>query len=325
MTTRHACQGEPRSARKAVGRQGLHRVHRARRMKPARPAGKRTEQKLIPAHERHAKAHGPRHQRLPISAQLAQGSLKICGERGKGRIVRLATRNGNDVERRPRAARLGRPAPEHLSQPTLGTIADDRAPQPTRRDDAQPIAPTGVGARQQRDKSCRDPSAVRLHRGELPTMTQTRMRPKRFGQLQGLGRNRQALSPFSATPLKHRAAILGAHTDKKTVRAATPAAIGLEGTLHEARTLLPAVGESSIVANLKKAVNHRSEGSVCQARTPVVNSPAFRNGPPTGRQVFHICGKTCGNRRVLAMRPVNPTVNEGFMTELGGYPASFRR
>jgi hypothetical protein len=292
-------------------------------MKPARPAGKRTEQELIPTHERHAKAHGPRHLRLPISAQLAQGNLKICRERGKGRVVRLATRNGDDVERRLTAC-LGRPAPEQLSQPTLRTIAHDRAAQPTRRDDAQPIATAGVGAAQQRDKSGRDPSAVRLHRGELPTMTQTRMRPKRFGQLQRLGRDRQALSPFGAAALEHRAAVLRAHADKKTVRAATPAAIRLEGTLHEARALLPAVGESSIVANLKKAVNHRSRGAVCQARTAVVDSPAFRNGPPTERQVFHICGKTCGNRRVLAMGSVNPTVYKGLMIELGGSPPSVR-
>ena len=324
MTTRHTFQGEPRSAREAVRVEGLHRVDRARRMKPARPAGKRTQQELIPAHERQSKAHGPRHLRLPISAQLAQGSLKICGERGKRRVVRLATRNGNDVERRLLAARLGRPAPEQLSQPTLRTIAHNRAAQPTRRDDAQPIATAGVGAGQQRNKSCRNPSAVRLHRGELPTMTQTRMRPKRFGQLQGLGRHREALSPFGAAALEHRAAVLSAHTDEKTVRAATPAAVRLEGTLHEARALLPAVGESSIVANLKKAVNHQSTEVVCQARTAVVDSPAFRNGSPTGRQVFHICGKTCGNRRVLAMRPVNPTVYEGLMSELGGSPPSFR-
>lgn len=293
-------------------------------MKPARPAGKRTQQELVPTHERDAKAHGPRHLRLPISAQLAQGNVKIRRERGKRRVVRLATRNGDDVKRRPVAARIGRTAPEQLSQPTLRTIAHDRAAQPTRRDDAQPIATAGVGASQQRDKSGRDPSAVRLHRGELPTMTQTRMRPKRFGQLQGLGRDRQALSPLRAAALEHRAAVLGAHADKKTVRPATSAAVGLEGTLHEARALLPAVGESSIVANLKKAVNHRSVGIVCQATTAVVDSPAFRNGPPTGRRVFHICGKTCGNRRVLAMRPVNPTVYEGLMIELGGYPPSFR-
>jgi hypothetical protein len=226
-------------------------------MKPARPAGKRTEQELIPTHERHAKAHGPRHLRLPISAQLAQGNLKICRERGKGRVVRLATRNGDDVERRLTAC-LGRPAPEQLSQPTLRTIAHDRAAQPTRRDDAQPIATAGVGAAQQRDKSGRDPSAVRLHRGELPTMTETRLRPKRFGQLRGLGRNREALAALGATPLEHRPTILGAHPDEKAVRAATPAAVGLKSTLHGLGALLSAVGESWIVANLKKAVNHRS-------------------------------------------------------------------
>jgi hypothetical protein len=235
MTTRDARQSEPRSAREAVRREGLHRVGRARGMKPARAAGNRTEQELIPAHERDAEAHGPSHERLPIAAQLAQGDVKICREGRKRGIVRFTSRNGDDVEGRRRTTRLGRPAAEQLSEATLRAIASHRPAQAARRDDAQPIATARVGAGKQRDKSSRDPPAVRLHRGELPTMTQTRMRPKRFGQLWGLGRDREALSPFGATPLEHRAAVLGAHADKKTVRAATPAAVGLKSTLHDAR------------------------------------------------------------------------------------------
>jgi hypothetical protein len=227
-------------------------------MKPARPAGKWTEEELIPAHERHAEAHGPCHGRLPIAAQLAQSVLKIRRESGKRGVVRLTSGNCDDVERRGLDARLGRPAPEQLSQPTLRTIARHGAAQPARRDDAQPIAAAGVGPAEQGDKSRRNAPAVRLHRGELPTMTETRLRPKRFGQLRGLGRNREALAALGATPLEHRPTILGAHPDEKAVRAATPAAVGLKSTLHGLGALLSAVGESWIVANLKKAVNHRS-------------------------------------------------------------------
>jgi hypothetical protein len=258
MATRDAPQREPRSTDEAVRREGFHRVGRAGRMKPARAARNRTEQKLIPAHKRDAEAHGPSHERLPIAPQLAQGGVKICCEDSKRGVIRFTSGNRDDVERRRRTARLGRPPSEQLSQPTLRAVAGHCTAQPARGDDAQSIATARVGTGQQCDKSSRNPSAVRLHRGELPTMTQTRMRPKRFGQLQGLGRDREALSAFGPTPLEDGATVLGAHADKKAVRAATPAAVGLESTFHEARALLPAVGESWIVANLKKAVNHRS-------------------------------------------------------------------
>ena len=324
MTARNALQGEPRSACEAVTRDGLHRVHRARRMKPARPAGNWTEQELIPAHERYAEAHGPGHVRLRIAAQLTQGVLKIRREGRKRGVVRLTPRNRHDVERRGLTARLGRPAAEQLSQPTLRAIARHGAAQPARGDDAQPIAAAGVGPAEQRDKSCRDPSAARLHRGELPTMTQTRIRPKRFGQLQGLGRNREALSPLGAAALEHRAAVLGAHPNKKTVRATTPAAVGLKSTLHDARGT-PA-GSRRIMDRSQPEKGRQSpiRRGVCQARIAVVNSPAFRNETQKGHRVFHICGKTCGNRRVLAMPPVNPTVYKGLMVTLDEAPPSFR-
>jgi len=324
MTTRNALQGEPRSACEAVSREGLHGIGRTRRMKPARPAGNWTEQELIPAHEHDAEAHRPGHRRLPIAAQFAQGGVKVGREGGKRGVVRLPTGNRDDVERWGLAARISRPAPEQLSQPPLRTIARHGAAQPPRRDDAQPIAAAGVGPAEQRDKSCRDPSAARLHRGELPTMTQTRIRRKRFGQLRGLGRNRETLTPLGATALEHRAAVLGSHPDKKAVRAATPAAVGLKSTLHDARGT-PA-GSRRIMDRSQPEKGRQSpiRERVCQARMAVVDSPAFRNETPTGQRVFHICGKTCGNRRVLGMSPVNPSVYEGLMVDPGVTYPSFR-
>jgi hypothetical protein len=277
MTARNALHGEPRSACEAVTRDGLHRVHRARRMKPARPAGNWTEQQLIPAHERHAEAHGPGHVRLPIAAQLPQGVLKICREGLKRGVVRLAPRNRDDIERRGLTARLGRLTAKQLSQPTLRAIARHRAAQSTRGDDAQPIAAAGIGPAEQSDKSCRNPSAARLHRSELPTMTQTRIRPKRFGQLQGLGRNRKTLSPLGAATLEHRAAVLGAHPNKKTVRAATPAAVGLKSTLHDAQGTPADSRRIMDRSQPEKGRQSPIRGGVCQARMAVVNSPAFRN------------------------------------------------
>jgi hypothetical protein len=86
-------------------------------MKPARPAGDWTEQELIPADERHAKAHGPGHVRLPIAAQLAQGVVKICREGVKQSVVRFTPRNRDDVEWRE-AIMPSRSRPQVLGRPS---------------------------------------------------------------------------------------------------------------------------------------------------------------------------------------------------------------
>jgi len=246
-------------------------------MKAARPAGDWTEQELIPPHEHHAEANGPGHRHLPIAAQFAQGGVKIRRQRGKRGVVRLTAGNRDDVEGRGPTARVSGPAAKQLPQPPLRSIARHGAAQPARGDDAQPIAAAGVRLSEQRDKASRDPPVARLHRGELPTMTQTRIRRKRFGQFRGLGRNREALAPLRAAPFEHRPPVLGAHPDEKAVRAATPAAVGLKSTLHDARGT-PA-GSRRIIDRSQPEKGRQSpirEG-VCQARMAVVDSPAFRN------------------------------------------------
>lgn len=154
-------------------------------MKAARAARERAEQQLIRTHQQEAGADrkgGTRHAPLPPPAQTAERGIEIRRECAERRVVSVTPRYRDDVERRRRVGHT--PPPEQLAEPALRTIADDRAAQLARRDDAEPIVTEGIRQCEQCDKTCRNFPAVRLHRRVLPTMTQTRFRPKRFGQLE---------------------------------------------------------------------------------------------------------------------------------------------
>ena len=152
-------------------------------MKAARAARERTEQQLIRAHEQKPGADrkgGARHESLATPAQPAERHVEVRRERAEWGVVPVTPRDRHDIERRRRVDDA--PASKQLADPALRAIAYDRAAQLARRDDAKPIVAAGVRQSKQCDKAGRNFPAVRLHRRELPTMTQTRIRPKRFGQ-----------------------------------------------------------------------------------------------------------------------------------------------
>ena len=124
----------------------------------------------------------------------------------------------------------------------------------------------------------------------------------------------QAFTALGAPAFEHQAAVFRAHPHQEPMGSPAAAAVGLEGPFHGrisfSRAPRGEPGESLILANESAwcqwtAAFRRPPRSIVRTR-PVCYSrhPAARLGSPIGSppEVFHNCGKKCGNSRVSPRR-----------------------
>jgi hypothetical protein len=106
------------------------------------------------------------------------------------------------------------------------------------------------------------------------------------------GRNGQTLAPLGAAALQHDTSVLRVHPNKKPVGAPTVTAIWLIRTLHwtPGRVELHP-GETQIVADTRKAVNVRIDGtsSALSGQTPCGRVAGLSPGPRHGGSFPHLC------------------------------------
>ena len=174
MAAADAPDREPEAAHQTVRLDRLERVRRARGREAAGAAGERTEEQLIGLDDHEADAHTWLHH-LPHAAQLPERGAKIFFHRSERGVNEGGARDDNEIERlaavRPGSRRY---LAKQFAHAPLGAIARDRAADPARRDDAQPIVIERVRPADDREKPRAHAPATVLDRIELSTNVQAR-------------------------------------------------------------------------------------------------------------------------------------------------------
>ncbi len=261
-----------------------------------------------------------------IQARMSAGSAKPLHHAGKLRRYRGQRRgdhftacNHDDVKC-PRAVlrgSIGLGGSKDLANSPFGAIAHDSAAHTPRSDDAKPIAIQRIRKSEECEMTSAHAPPTILDERELSAGSQAKISAELLGHArpaaphggmlgtEGLGNN-QPLAALGAAPFEHQPAILGRHAHQKTMGLAAATAVGLKRSLH----VTPASGrETTMVVNQGKVCQRRFQTNiqsewtraVCRRPTAVVDSPAFRSACRLS-EVFHTCGKDCGNWRVFPTR-----------------------
>lgn len=249
MAPRHALDGEQQSSCQAVLFNGRHGIHGARRLKPARPAGKRTEHQLIGTNQDEPESHRWRAHRAPFrsrpSAALTSDRTSLNGARARSALA-MATMSiegcavdntsGSsclNISRSRRLARLRITAPPTRREAMMPNRSCPRSfvlpSRVTYRDDTRrPWSCTAVNCARVRSRTSR-PNVFDM--GCRWAVVVDGCSGVRLQHCRDSGYG-QALAALGATPFQHRTAVLGPHPHQEAMGAPAAATIRLVRTLH---------------------------------------------------------------------------------------------
>lgn len=219
----------------------------------------------------------------------------------KGSIEHFPAWNDDDIEPRSHL-----PAPKHLAGQALGAIPIDRRPELPGGRDSKPRRRPPVRQHKQRHEAAVHPRALFVDALEFWSSTDALGGGQRLAAHAGLRRlsfvgDGQPLATLRPAPLEHDPAVLGRHSDPKTVGLLPAAGVRLEGALafhagpcrwpRRSTTRGSSAGWSVCRASVRGTFNTSRRSSEVSTHTRGVADPglgtAARRQPSASRGVLH--------------------------------------
>jgi hypothetical protein len=237
VTTRQPSHPQPAAAEQAVLFDGLHHIHRARRLEATHRRQDRGDETFVETKQRNSDT--PHRRSAPTlfrhARQRAAQILTVIGERG---VDGIRLHIHHEVE----SLAVERPLPSiDLTRPALEAIARVRFSDLSCRGDSDAGVGQTVRGEEQNGVAREKLAAGFVHVKKLATLRQPLIFRQRLGPLRvccALHRlaaplDSEALATLATAARQHRLTILRPHADEETVRALPAAVVRLKSALHD--------------------------------------------------------------------------------------------